>query len=205
MRSRTNRIETALQRFQLAGATDIGGESATERGVEAGGPGADGVQPIDLLRPCLAFDLVLAGEAGVDQSSDQLMGRLAKENGAGYGQSLQPRGQVNGVAERRHSCVVGADLGYYHWSCIDPDSHLRAHAMLGFDLRGDRGKPLLDQEPGTARAQRGILERDRHAKERHDPIAGEVLHRAALLAHGGRHQLINRANERERPFFPDPL
>src|SRR5208337_948420 len=62
-----DRVEAELQFLQFAVASDVGREPALNLGVKPRRPLSDGVKPIGLLRIGLAFDLMLAKAAGLDQ------------------------------------------------------------------------------------------------------------------------------------------
>ena len=61
--------------------------------------------------------------------------------------------------------------------------------MLSFEIAANGFQPLKNGKRRPASPKRRILERDRRAKHRHDPIAGEAMHVSALIAHSVFHQL----------------
>ena len=63
----------------------------------------------------------------------------------------------------------------------------------------------MDQQSRAAGPQRRVLQRIRHAEQRHDAVAGEILDRAALFPHRAGHQFIDRLDQRERAFLAEPL
>jgi hypothetical protein len=148
---------------------------------------------------------VRAGERCLDQPLHEALRRLAEIDGSGLGQGLQARGEVHRVAERGHRCAFAANLGADCETRIDADPHLGTNPMFGFDRRGGGGEPFVNPQARAAGSQRRVLQRLRHAEQRHDAVAGEILDRAALLLHRTGHQFVDRLDQRERAFLAQPL
>jgi hypothetical protein len=63
----------------------------------------------------------------------------------------------------------------------------------------------VDRQGRAARAKRSVLERVGDAEQRHDAIAGETAHRAALLTNGGGELVVDCTDENESPFLAQPF
>jgi hypothetical protein len=79
-----DRVESALQLFQLGGAPDKGCEAVVEFGAEARRSLADRVEPIGFLRLGFAFDVMLAKEARLDHPLHEAIGRLTQDSGTRF-------------------------------------------------------------------------------------------------------------------------
>ena len=192
--------------LELAVAPDIGGEAATQRRVEARGALADGIEPIDLLRLGLAFDLMLAREGRLDHSLDQATRHLGHAYRTRLGQRLKPRRNIHRVAENGDACVGAAlHAAHHRRPGIEADAQLRPHAVLRFEIAPRGFQPLQNRKRCATRPQRRVFEGDRRAKDSHDAVAGKALDDAALLAHGVIHQLRKAAHKRKGRFFSRPF
>jgi hypothetical protein len=161
---------------------------------------------MDTLRLGLALDLMLAGKAAVHHALDQALRRLAQENRARLRQGLQPGRQIDCVAERRDARVLASRDATYHCKPgVDADPQLRAHAVASLDRRRLKGEPLLDQQRRAAGAQRRVLQRLRHAEERHHAVTGEALDRATLLLDRIAQQLGDALHQRVGRFLSGAL
>jgi hypothetical protein len=82
------------------------------------------------------------------------------------------------VAEGRvvHSQVV-ADLSDHDLSGVEAHPYGEVESLLESQLVCVTAKILLESERGVAGALRVVLVRDRSPEQRHDPIAGELVHR----------------------------
>ena len=125
--------QAALEQLQLALSSDIGAQPPEDRGFEPGGARPNRVEPIDLLRFGLALDVEFAGEHGLGLSFDQAPRRFAQIHGSGLGQLLQPRSQIDRVAERRDRRVLAEYSRHDGKPGVDADAHLRPASVLALE------------------------------------------------------------------------
>ena len=183
--SRHRQAPVFLQDLLLPAAADQCRQAPADRDVEAADALANGIQPPELLRSRLALQLAFAEVIGLDEAFDQCVGRLAHQHGAALGLRLDPGRQVDRVAERRglHPPII-ADGADDERPAVEADAEAGAGAVVGLGLAGHGRHPCLNVERGAASPQRRILDRHRRAEERHDPVTGHLLHRAALVMDG---------------------
>ena len=83
------------------------------------------------------------------------------------------------MADRRvFDAQVLADLSDDHLARVDPHPHRETQPLRSADLDRVGGELALQRERRPARALRVVLVRDRRAEQRHDAVAGELVHRA---------------------------
>ena len=117
-------------------------------------------------RPLEAAQLDRAELLGLDPAQRQPVGAGAHERLARLRLLLQTGGDVDRLARReRRVAAVGDDLAR-----LDPDAGLQCELVHG----------LEDQQRGANRPLRVVLVRLRDAERRHDGVAGELLHLAAV-------------------------
>ncbi len=75
--------------------------------------------------------------------------------------------------------------------------------VAGLDLRRQMLRIGLDVQRGAAGAYRVVLEGHRRAEHRHDPVAGELVHRAAVALDDHRRAAEQLAHDLAQPFRPD--
>ena len=98
--------------------------------------------------------------------------------------SLQAGGEVGGIADRGvvHAQVV-SDASDHDDARVDADPHLEIDVLRVRELLAQRRERTLDSERRQHRAPRRVLERDRSAEDRHDSVAGELVHRALVAVY----------------------
>jgi hypothetical protein len=116
-----------------------------------------------------------------EERLDQTLRRIADEHRPRRGRPLQPRGDVDRVAEGRvlHPAAT-ADLPDDHQAGMDPDADAEpGDVPSALDLAG----VLVDLVPNADRGADGtlrvVLVRGRRAEQREHPVTGEILDRAA--------------------------
>ena len=160
------------------------------------------VEPIDLLQLGFTFNVVFAGEAGVDHALGRAIRGVAHEHRVGLGQFLQARRDVHRVAENRDAGVgVLFQVADHRRPGVEADPQLRPQAMFACEIAAGAAQPLQDRQRRATRPQRRVLERDRRAEDRHDAVAGKALDHAALLAHGFFHQLRQASHQGKGSFL----
>jgi len=123
---------------------------------------ADVTEPVRGQRLRLPLRLERRQQLGVDGVAHERIGRGPKEDFAGRGRLLEPRGDIDGVARRERVRASGHDLARVD---ADPDVDLDRVAKLGGRAHG---------------AERVVLVHDRHAEHGHDRVADELLHRSPV-------------------------
>ena len=93
-----------------------------------------------------------------------------------------------GVTERPRTDFTGD-----HLTGIEADPQLQFDTVALLDLSGKPLRLLLNAQRRQAGANSVILQRHRRAEHRHDPVAGELVHRAAIALHHHRARLTNSA------------
>jgi hypothetical protein len=151
---------------------------------------------VDLHRVGESLDRHRPPRLDLDIALHEIERGRRQQDGAGVGDLLHPRGQVRGLADGRvvHVEVIpdGAD---HHLASIDADANLqgntvRAERFLGVPL--DR---LLHPQGGVAGAHRVVFVGERHAEERHDPVAHDLVHRPLVAVDGLHHPLEHGIEE----------
>ena len=109
---------------------------------------------------------------------DQPAGELADDDLVRSCRGLELRGNAHRLSGDEALARVrrsGDDL-----AGLDPDPDLEPDPVLLRELLVERRDTDADVEGGACRAQRVVLVRDRDAERRHDCVAGELLHGAAV-------------------------
>ena len=119
--------------------------------------------------------------ARLEEAGDEPRRRLGDEHAPGRRGRLQARGEVRGVADGGvvHAQVV-ADAADHHDARVDADAHAEIDAVRVGELLAQRLERALHAERSQHGAPRRVLERDRRAEDRHDAVAGELVHRALV-------------------------
>ena len=71
------------------------------------------------------------------------------------------------------------------------------------DLSGQPGGLLLDAQRRKTSADSVILQRHRRTEQRHDPVAGELVHRAAITLHYRRSAVDQVGHDLAQSLRPD--
>ncbi len=115
------------------------------------------------------------------------------------------------LTDRRVTHWARTGLTGNHLTRIQANPQLQHDTVTALNLGGQALCLLLDIQRGQARAESVILQRDRRPEQRHDPIAGELIDRAAVALHDDRcavHQLGHdlaqplRTHRRRDPHRP---
>ena len=115
------------------------------------------------------------------------------------GQLFHAGGEVSGLANGRvvHVQII-ANGAHHHLAAIEADAHLhceslRAPHLLGIALHGSlHGQRCIAGPHGV------VLMRHGRAKERHNAIAQDLVHRAFVAMHGRHHHVQGRVEELPR-------
>ena len=83
-----------------------------------------------------------------------------------------------GVTERARTDLTGD-----HLTGVQAHPQLQVDTVAVLDLGGKPLRLLLNAQRRQTGANSVILQRHRRAEHRHDPVAGELVHRAAVALH----------------------
>ena len=125
-------------------------------------------------RLALALQLEPPLLADLDHGTDETQRLGADQDLPRLRRLLQPRRDVDRVPGRKPLLSPGHDL-----ACVDADPAGKT----------ELGKRITHLSRGSARSERVVLVRDRHAENRHYGVADELLHRAAMRLHDPLHAL----------------
>ena len=78
------------------------------------------------------------------------------------------------------------DLTGDHLTGVKSHPQLQIHTVAGVDADGKPLRLLLNAQGRQTGPNGVVLQRHRRAEHRHDPVAGELIHRAAVAFHHGR-------------------
>ena len=93
-----------------------------------------------------------------------------------------------GVTERPRTDLTGD-----HLTRVQAHPQLQLDTVAVLDLGGKPLRLLLNAQRRQAGANSVVLQRNRRAEHRHDAVAGELVHRAAVPLHHRRARLTNSA------------
>jgi hypothetical protein len=114
----------------------------------------------------------------------------------GIGDLLHPRGQVRRLADRGVVHVqIASDGTHDDLTGVESDSDLNVHAVSVARVISVSLHRLLHPQRRIARPHGVILVRERRAKQRHDPIAHHLVHRALVAVNGLHHAFQHGVKE----------
>jgi hypothetical protein len=90
------------------------------------------------------------------------------------------------LTNRRVTHWARTDLTGDHLPRIQANPQLQHDTVTALNLGGQVLCLPLDIQRGQARAESVILQHDRRPEKRHDPVTGELIHRAAVTLHHDR-------------------
>ena len=114
---------------------------------------------------------------------DQVRGGLAEHHPTRRGDRLHPLRHPDLLTDRGVTQRARTDLTGDHLTGIQSDPQLQIHTVTVSDLDGEPLGLLLNAQGRQTGANSVILQRHRRAEHRHDPVAGELVHRAAVTLH----------------------
>ena len=119
---------------------------------------------------------ILQSEPPVDQPG----GVLRQVGRAGLGAGFHALGQADGVTEGGGiEAQVLTDPGDHHLAGVESETGVQVDTVRGAQFLGIGGDCVDEVPGGVTGPPRVILLGDRRPEERHDPVAGELVHRAA--------------------------
>ena len=175
--------------------------------------GREAARVLELADHAEAVDRSLAAtQRGLAQllqleAAPHLGGGLRAERDRGLvGQRLQPRGDVDGVAERVvATAVIAGTGGDDHRAGVHGDARAQLDAVgLGHAL-GVLGQSTLDGEAGAHGSLAVVLVRNRGAEHGQQPIAEQLRDGAVIALDLGRHQAHDLVEQELRPLRAQPL
>ena len=152
--------------------------------------GTDPDQLEHLHRLRQAFDRHGAQGRDLDEPFGQPQRLGGEANAPGRGQLLHACRQVCGLANRRivHMQVV-TDGAYHHLPRVEANADLHLHTVCAAHLGAIAAYGLLHSQGSVTGAHGVILMRHWRAKQRHDAVAHDLVHRTLIAVHG-RHQTL---------------
>jgi hypothetical protein len=175
-------------------------------GVDASADGAFADDAVHANRIGPALDLLLALILELEEAGDESPNRIGDQDLPGIGARLEARGQVRGVAHGGvvHAQIV-ADATHDHRTRVDADPHVELGAVACPHLLVQHRKTALDPQRGQHGAAGSVLERNRGAEERQDPIAEELVHGALVAVHFLEQEPEGAIHERVHLLGPEAL
>ena len=183
-RTRACRLEGVLEGADIGRAPDESRQAAPPGYVEARTCAANADKAVHVHRLCDTLDAEFAEVVQGDIAASQCRGGPTHETGVGFGETLHALREPHGVALRRvvHAQVV-ADAAHHDFARIDADACREADAVLTPHLYGIARQRVAQGERGVACALCMVLMRDRRPEQRHDAVAGVLVHRAFEAMH----------------------
>jgi hypothetical protein len=189
-----------LEQLQLRG-------SAHERGVVAAGaagrPGTHRQQPVGRLAGLAPWQGQDLGRLDLDGVADQAPGAAAEQDLAGAGRLLQAGGQVDGVPDHHRAAQPG--VAGHHLAGVDAGVQLQADPPLlpQAPVELPQGGVHVGRRPD--RPQGVVLVGGGDAEDGHDRVAGELLHRAAVVADHRPHGVVVAGHHPRQRLGVEPL
>ena len=100
-----------------------------------------------------------------------------------------------GVTERS-----GTDFTGDHLTRVQSDPHLQVHTVPVSDVDGKPFRLLLNPQGRQTGTNRVVLQRRRCAEDRHDPVTGELVDRAAVALDHRRAAVDKVGHDLTEPF-----
>jgi hypothetical protein len=189
-----------LEQLQLRGPAD-------ERGVVAAGAAgrarAHRQQPVGRLArlaPGQGQDL---GRLDLDGVADQAPGAAAEQDLTGAGRLLQPGGQVDRIPDHQRAAQAG--IAGHHLAGVDAGVQLEADPPLVPQPFVERPKGGVHAGGRPDRPQGVVLVGGGDAEDGHDRVAGELLHRAAVVADHRPHGVVVAGHDLGQRLGVEPL
>ena len=190
----------------LRSAPDIVARSALDPGVKRRFGIVDRQQSVDVFRRLDALELVNADGHRFGKPFDLVHNGLGAVDLSGWRQRLDPRGHVDGIAQRAQLNLFG-DFKACHQDLAarKPDPDLRRDPII-LDHRGRVfGEGSLQCQSRPARRQRCLFNCNRRTKDRKDTIAGKVDIIAAESLDRGDHLFQDLLHDQKSLLRSDQL
>ena len=170
------------------------GTAATRLRAQRRADAADHLEHLDGLGEALDVD-------GADRPRAHAAARHGdgvgtREHGAGLGELLEARRQVDGLPHRGERRRVGAEGPQHDLSGVEAHADQDRDPMGPLDVVAVCGDPLLHPKRRVACADRVVFLGHGRAEQRHDPIAQHLGHGALPAAHRLDHVLDDLVEER---------
>ena len=148
-------------------------------------------------RPTRALDIELAEIIEAEISRDELGCVIGDVSPAGLRERLHALGKADRVADRGvFDSQVVADCADDDLPRVDAHPHREAQPRGAAHFGRVGGELILQRQRRPARTLRMVLVGDRRTKQRHDPIAGELVH--------GPLETVNAVAEDREEVLHDP-
>ena len=174
-------IQHGVEGRHLPAPTDQGGLRAPH----------DAIARADRQKPSRAHGFVGPLDAhplGVTQHHgvlDESRGELGQHHRAGGCRRFHPLGKPDLLTDRGVTRDTRTDLTGNDLARIQAHPQPQRDTVTVLHLARQPDRLLLDGQRGQARPDRVVLQRNRRPEQRHQAIAGELLHRAAVALHRG--------------------
>ena len=177
-------LQCRFQRRHVGVAADEARQAAAARHIKTRARGADADQAMNRHGCAHSLHLEVAQIFQLEVPLHERCRRAGQVAGIGRGQRLHALRQTDGVALRRvvHAQVV-TDLADDHLAGVNADARRKADAVRPFDLGGVARELDAQMQRRVAGALRVVLVRDRRAEQRHDAVAGVLVHRPLEAVH----------------------
>ena len=149
-----------------------------------------------------AFDVHRLALTEHNSILDAPSGRLAEQDTARRCRGLHPLRHPYLLTERGVTEVGGADLAGDHPAGIQPDAQPQVDPIATGNLDGQALRGLLDVQSRETRAKCMSFQRDWRSEQRHDAVAGELVHGAAVALHHGRRLIDEFGHHLAQPLGP---
>jgi hypothetical protein len=90
---------------------------------------------------------------------------------------------------------IAADRPHHHLTSVQADADVSRDSLGALDLYGIGFHGLLHAQRRVARPDGMVFMRDRGPKQRHDPVAHDLVHRPLVAVHGRHHAFEHRVEE----------
>ena len=114
---------------------------------------------------------------------DQVRGGLAEHHPTRRGDRLHPLRHAHLLTDRGVTESTRTDLTGDHLTGIESDTQLKVYTVALSDVDGKPLGLLLNSQGSQTGTNSVVLQLHRRTKHRHDPVAGELVHRAAIALH----------------------
>src|SRR6266850_4510082 len=184
----TGLLEGTVELLHLGIPAHETGEPANGRCLKPRTHGADSREFVDLDRSEEALHGHGTEGGHLHEAFGEREGIRSQEDRARVGELLHSTGKVSGLPYRRVVHVeIGADRANDHLARVQTYADPDRDAVLPSHSLGVPGHGLLHAESGITSSYRVVLERERRAEQRHDPVPHHLIDRALVAVDGLHH------------------
>jgi hypothetical protein len=125
------------------------------------------------------------------------------ETTSGGSDRLHPLCHTDLVSDCGVTQSTRTDLTGDHFTGVQSHAQPQVDTVAGFGLSGQPGRLLLDARCRKTSADSVVLQGRPGTQHRHDPVAGELVHRAAVAVHHRCSPLDQFGHDLAKPLRPD--